>query len=56
VIKEIPEVYDLLKENRLSFSAVLQVANVINQDNKKELLPKIERKSKLQIDKIIAEY
>jgi 5-methylcytosine-specific restriction endonuclease McrA len=56
VIKEIPECYDLMKENRLSFSAVLQVANVLNRDNKKELLPRIEMKSKSDIDKIIAEY
>jgi len=56
VIKEVPEVYDLMKENRLSFSAVLQVANVLNPENSEELLPRIERKSKIQIDKIVAEY
>ncbi|MGD8413349.1 MAG: hypothetical protein PVF33_03915 [Candidatus Latescibacterota bacterium] len=56
VIKEIPEVYDLMKANKLSFSAVLQVANVLTQDNKQELLPRIVMKSKSEIDKILAEY
>jgi hypothetical protein len=56
VIKEIPEVYDLMKEDRLSFSAVLQIANVLNDANKKDLLPRVEMKSKSEIDKIIAEY
>jgi hypothetical protein len=56
VIKEIPEVYDLMKEDRLSFSAVLQVANVLKPDNKEELLARVERKSKSEIDRIIAEY
>ncbi|MGD8413500.1 MAG: hypothetical protein PVF33_04680, partial [Candidatus Latescibacterota bacterium] len=56
VIKEIPEVYDLMKANKLSFSAVLQVANVLTPENRKELLPRIELKSKSEIDKIIVEY
>ena len=56
VIREIPEVYDLMKKNRISFSAVLQIANVLSRDNKKELLPRVEMKSKSEIDTIIAEY
>jgi hypothetical protein len=56
VIKEIPEVYDLMKANRLSFSAVLQIANVLTPENKKELLPRIELKSKSEIEKIIVEH
>ena len=56
VIKEIPEVYDLLKDNKLSFSSVLQIANVLNQDNHKDLLPRVVGKSKSQIDKITVEY
>jgi len=56
VIKEVPEVYDLMKEDRLSFSAVLQVANVLTPENKKELLPRIEGKSKSEIDRIIAVF
>jgi len=56
VINEVPEVYDLMKEDRLSFSAVLQVANVINPENKNDLLSKIQNKSKRQIDHVIAEF
>ncbi len=56
VIQEIPDVYDLMKQDRLSFSAVLQIANVLNPDNKKRLLPRVEGKSKSEIDKIIAEF
>ena len=56
VIKDIPEVYDYMKDNRLSFSAVLQIANVLNDRNKSELLPRIVGKSKREIDNIIAEY
>jgi hypothetical protein len=56
VIKEIPGVFDYMIENRLSFSAVLQIANVLNPENKKELLPRVLRKSKSDIDKILAEY
>jgi hypothetical protein len=35
---------------------VLQVANVLNDKNKRELLPRIAGKSKSEIDNIIAEY
>jgi hypothetical protein len=41
VIKDIPEVYDLMKSKKLSFSAVLQVANVLHSSNKHTLLPRI---------------
>jgi hypothetical protein len=56
VIKEIPEVYDLMKANELSFSAVLQVANVLRPENKQELLARVGGKSKSEIEKIIIEY
>jgi hypothetical protein len=56
VIQEIPEVYNLIKQDRLSFSAVLQIANVLTPANKNELLPRVERKSKSEIDNIIAEF
>jgi len=56
VIKEIPEVYDYMTSGRLSFSAVLQIANVLDENNKNELLPRVEMKSKSDIDKIIAEF
>ena len=56
VIKEFPEVYDLMKASKFSFSAVLQVANVLTPENKQELLPRVVMKSKSEIDKILAEY
>jgi len=56
VIRNIPEVYDFMIKNQLSFSAVLQVANVLNPMNKLELLPRIARRSKSEIDKILSEY
>jgi len=56
VIRDIPEVYDLMKSKKLSFSAVLQVANVLDASNKSSLLPRIVGKSKTQIDRVLAEY
>jgi 5-methylcytosine-specific restriction endonuclease McrA len=56
VIKEIPEVYDLLKQDKLTFSAVDQVATVLTVENKKDLLPRLMGKSKSEIDKLLAEY
>jgi len=56
VIKDIPEVYDLMKSKKLSFSAVLQIANVIDASNKNTLLTRVVGKSKSQIDRILAEY
>jgi 5-methylcytosine-specific restriction endonuclease McrA len=56
VIKDIPEVYDLMKDKKLSFSAVLQIANVLDAGNKNTLLPRVVGKSKSQIDRILVEY
>jgi hypothetical protein len=56
VILEIPEVYGLMKEGRLTFSAVVQIAPVLGAQNKKALLPRVEGKSKKEIDAILAEF
>lgn len=56
VIKRIPNVYELLVARKLTFSAVLQVANVLTPDNRAELLPRLSGASKSRIDRIIAEY
>jgi hypothetical protein len=45
-----------MKQDRLSFSAVLQIANVLTPDNKQKLLPRVIGKSKSEIDTIIAEF
>jgi hypothetical protein len=56
VIAEIPEVHDLMKEGRLTFSAVVQISPVLNAKNKKVLLPRVERKSKNEIERVLAEF
>jgi hypothetical protein len=56
VIKDIPEVYDLTKQRKLSFSAVVQVYSVLTPQNKDHLLPRLVGKSRRQIERILAEY
>jgi 5-methylcytosine-specific restriction endonuclease McrA len=56
VILEVPEVYDLMKEGRLTFSAVVQISPVLNAKNKKALLPRVEGKSKNEIERVLAEF
>jgi len=56
VINKIPEVYDLLKKNKLTFSAVVQVYSVLTPENKDALLPRLMRKSRSEIERIMADY
>jgi hypothetical protein len=56
VIGKISEVYNLMKEGRLTFSAVVQIAPVLNAQNKKSLLPRVEGKAKKDIDAILAAF
>jgi 5-methylcytosine-specific restriction endonuclease McrA len=56
VIKDIPEVYDLLKKRELTFSAVVLVYSVLTPENKDELLPRLVGKSRSEIEYILAEY
>jgi len=56
VINKIPEVYDLLKENKLTFSAVVHVYSVLTPQNKDTLLPRLEGKSRKEIDMILTDY
>jgi hypothetical protein len=56
VIKDIPEVYDMLKARRLTLSAVVQVSSVLSPENKDTLLPRLVGKSRSEIDRIMAEY
>jgi len=56
VIHQIPDVYDLLEQRRLSFSAVVQVYRVLTGQNKDHLLPRLEGKSRSEIERIMAEY
>jgi 5-methylcytosine-specific restriction endonuclease McrA len=56
VIKDVPQVYGLLNSGELSFSAVLQVAGVLQPQNQKTLLPRVVGKSRSEIERIVAEY
>ena len=56
VIRDIPEVYDMLKDRRITLSAVVQVSSVLSPENKNTLLPRLVGKSKSEIDRILAEY
>jgi 5-methylcytosine-specific restriction endonuclease McrA len=56
VIKDVPQVYDLMNSGELSFSAVLQVAGVLHPQNQKTLLPRLAGKSRSEIERIVAEY
>jgi hypothetical protein len=56
VIKNIPEVYEMLRERKLTFSAVVQVYSVLTPDNKDSMLPRLVGKSRSEIESIIAEY
>jgi hypothetical protein len=56
VIKDIPEVYDLLKDGRVTLSAVVQVSGLLSPDNKDTLLPRLVGQSRTEIERIMAEY
>ena len=56
MIKDIPEVFDMLKDRRLTLSAVVQVSSVLSPENKDTLLPRLVGKSRSEIDRIMAEY
>jgi hypothetical protein len=56
VIKNIPEVYEMLRERKLTFSAVVQVYSVLTPDNKDSMLPRLVGRSRSEIDIILAEY
>jgi len=55
-IKDIPEVYHLMKSGQLTFSAVCQVTRVLTPKNHTRLLPRLAGKSKSEIERIMAEY
>ena len=56
VIAKYPEVYDLLRDRKLTFSAVILLAKVIKPENKNELLRRIKNKSQSRIRQSIAEF
>jgi len=55
-LKDNPEVYQLLRDGKLSLCAVAEVSKVIKPDNKEELLNSAQGKAKLEVQKIVARY
>lgn len=56
VIRDIPEVYDLLRSKKITLSAVVQVYSVLTPGNKDQLLPRIIGRSRSAIEQILADY
>lgn len=51
-----PEIYTMLREGRLTLSAIGEIAQVITAENKEEILTKSEGKSKAQVQSIAAQF
>ena len=56
VVKNFPEVYDLLKKDQLTFSGVILLSGALRPENKTELLARVAGKTQGQIERIVAEY
>lgn len=56
VVRDFPEVHDMLLEGRLTFSAVIAAAKVLKKENVEELLPRLFGKSQCEVKLIVAEY
>jgi 5-methylcytosine-specific restriction endonuclease McrA len=56
VIRDIPEVFELLKSRKLTLSAVVQMYGVLTPENKDQLLPRLIGRSRSAIEHVLAEY
>jgi hypothetical protein len=56
VVGIVPEVYDLFKEEKLTFGGVLLLSGALRVENKTELLARVIDKTQGQIEPIAAEY
>jgi 5-methylcytosine-specific restriction endonuclease McrA len=56
VIRDMPEVYELLRSRKITLSAVVQVYGVLSPKNKDRLLPRIIGRSRTAIEQVLAEY
>jgi 5-methylcytosine-specific restriction endonuclease McrA len=56
VVGTVPEVYDLLKSEKLTFGGVLLLSGALRPENKTELLARVIGKTQGQIERIVAEY
>jgi len=55
-LKENPEIYELLKDGKLSLCAVAEISKVIKPENKAELLELSQGKPKTEVQKITLNY
>ena len=56
VIRDVPEVYELLRSRKITLSAVVQVYGAITPENKDQLIPRIIGRSRTAIEQVLAEY
>jgi len=56
VIGDIPEVCDRHRDGSLTLSAGVRVSGLLSPDNKNSLLPRLVRKSRSEIEMVMAEY
>ena len=55
-LKDNPEIYELLRDGKLSLCAVAEISKVIKPENKTELLELSQGKPKAEVCKITAKY
>jgi len=51
-----PELYDLLREGKMSLCAIGQISKVIGAENKEEIIEKSKGKSKLEVQRVVASF
>jgi hypothetical protein len=56
VIRDVPEVYELLRSKKITLSAVVQFYGVLTPENKDRLIPRIIGRSRTAIEGVLAEY
>jgi 5-methylcytosine-specific restriction endonuclease McrA len=55
-IREFPEIFGLLTKNQLNLTSICMLADILTEDNKKEVLKETCCKSKRQLEEIVARY
>jgi len=51
-----PELYDLLREGKMSLCAIGQMSKVLGAENKEEIIEKSKGKSKLEVQRVLASF
>lgn len=55
-IRKVPEVFVMLKRGLLNLSTISQIAPILNEQNKFELLKRVAGQSKRKVEEILCEY